>query len=77
MRRRAILLTSALAMVLLSSPLSNGVASARTTLLHDGSFEWPALNGATSRPFGAGQQVGAWEVGGDGVIVEPRRSRRS
>jgi hypothetical protein len=69
MQGRAIWLTSALVMMLLGSPLLGGVASAATNVLVNGSFEWPSLNGATSRSFGAGEHVGAWQVGSGGVIV--------
>jgi hypothetical protein len=60
----------ALAAVLLGSAMTVGTASAKTSLLVDGSFERPVLaTGTVSRDFAAGQHVGAWQVTAGGVSL--------
>jgi hypothetical protein len=69
MTRRTMWLT-ALATLLFGSTVTGGIASAKTSLLVDGSFERPVLEtGTVSRDFAAGQHVGAWQVAAGSVVL--------
>src|SRR5664279_1972778 len=49
--------------MLVASAVTTGAASANSTLLSDGGFEFPALaHGETTRFFNAGDRVGPWTV---------------
>ena len=69
MRHRPLRLAAALAAALVWSVMTAGIASANANLLRDGGFEWPALNGAFSHSYTAGDHIGAWRVRSGGVSV--------